>query len=52
MLSRPPTRRTNLEDLVTTLEREDKDKFVEFLRRLLCWPPKERLGAYSASFHE
>lgn len=51
MRTRPPTRRTKLEDLVTTLEGEDKDNLVDFLRRLPCWPPKERLGAYSASFH-
>ena len=45
----PP--KTQLADLVTTLEGEQKTLFVDFLECVLTWLPEERLTADQTYFH-
>lgn len=45
----PP--KTQLADLVTTMEGEQKALFVDFLECFLTWMPEERLTADQAYFH-
>ena len=40
-----------LESLVTTLEGEDKELFLDLLSGLLCWLPEERLTTLQAYCH-
>ena len=37
-------KKRNLEDELTALEGESKEKFLEFLRKTLTWDPEERAG--------
>ncbi len=41
----------SLESLITTLEGEDKELFLNFLSGLLCWLPEERLTTLQAYCH-
>ena len=41
----------SLESLVTALEGEDKELFLDLLSGLLCWLPEERLTASQAYCH-
>ncbi|KAI1380097.1 hypothetical protein F4677DRAFT_251131 [Hypoxylon crocopeplum] len=40
-----------LDSLTTSLEGEDRDKFLDLVRGLLRWLPEERLNSYEAFSH-
>lgn len=40
----------NLETLEERLESDEKDDFLRFLRRMLCWLPEERATAKELLF--
>ena len=45
----PPERK--LETLVSRVEGEDKDMFLNFIKRLLAWYPEDRPTSMEAFFH-
>jgi len=40
----------NLEQLERRLEGADKDGFLQFIRKMLCWVPEDRLTAKEVIF--
>jgi len=40
----------NLEQLERRLEGEDKDGFLQFIKKMLCWMPEERSTAGEVIF--